>query len=310
MNLKSVAVAPIRIPPPLSNPSFHEPEVLPGIELVGAALDVSEWQYRKQVLISAASAQQVEIDLDLLAHAQPGFADVRLLRGSNQVPYIIERTTISRWLALTAAATNDAKNPRLSRWNLHLPRAHLPLERLSFTARTPLFERSMSLYEDLADERGDAYRHELGTGSWRQTPVRTTKDFSLMFESAPRSDTLFLETENGDNPPIELEKFQAAYPATRLLFKAQPGGELFLYYGNPRILPPRYDLSLVANQLLASKKDVASLSAEEQLKKVSWRENQMPGQGGMFFWAILAVVVVGLLLLISRLLPKSPPPRA
>jgi hypothetical protein len=109
MNLKSVAVAPIRIPPPLSNPSFHEPEVLPGIELVGAALDVSEWQYRKQVLISAASAQQVEIDLDLLAHAQPGFADVRLLRGSNQVPYIIERTTISRWLALTAAATNDAK---------------------------------------------------------------------------------------------------------------------------------------------------------------------------------------------------------
>jgi hypothetical protein len=166
----------------------------------------------------------------------------------------------------------------------------------------------MSLYEELADERGDPYRHALGGGSWRQTPARASKEFALMLDSAPRNDTLFLETENGDNPPIALEKFQTVYPATRMLFKAKPGDELFLYYGNPSVEPPRYDLSLVANQLLAAEKNVASLSAEERLKKSSWRENQMLGQGGVFFWVILAVVVLALLLIISRLLPKSQPP--
>ena len=64
-----------------------------------------------------------------------------------------------------------------------------------------------------------------------------------------QSDTLILETENGDNPPIELEKFTAFYPATRVLFKAKPDDRLFLYYGNPRVSPPSYDLSLVAGRI-------------------------------------------------------------
>ena len=43
-------------------------------------------------------------------------------------------------------------------------------------------------------------------------------------------------------------------------------------------------------------------------KNSSWHENQMPGQGGVLFWGILAVVVVVLLVIISRLLPNSQPP--
>jgi len=72
--------------------------------------------------------------------------------------------------------------------------------------------------------------------------------------------------------------------------------------------PPRYDLSLVADQLLAAEKDAASLSSEEQLRKTSWRESPMPGQGGLLFWGALTAVVAALLIIIGRLLPKSPPP--
>jgi hypothetical protein len=116
---------------------------------------------------------------------------------------------------------------------------------------------------------------------------------------------MFLETENGDNPPVELEKFQAFYPATRVLYKAQTGEDLYLYYGNPDASSPRYDLSLVAGQLLAADKANAFLGGEETLKKGSWSEGRTPGNGGIVFWGILAVVVVVLLAIISRLLPKS-----
>ena len=123
-----------------------------------------------------------------------------------------------------------------------------------------------------------------------------------------QSDTLFLETDNGDNPPIELEKFTAFYPATRILFKAKPEDELFLYYGNPQAAPPSYDLSLVAGQLLTAEKKIASISAEQQLKESSWYKNQVASQGGVLLWGILALVVVVLLFIISRLLPNSQPP--
>jgi hypothetical protein len=103
-------------------------------------------------------------------------------------------------------------------------------------------------------------------------------------------------------------RFTVSGPATRALFKAGADDRLFLYYGNPRVAPPSYDLSLVAGELLAAEKTPAALAAEERLKKSSWAEGRMPGSGGFVFWGILAVVVVGLLVIISRLLPKTNSP--
>ena len=142
----------------------------------------------------------------MLAHAQPGFPDLRLLRGSNQVPYILERTSISRSLAPTVTVTNDAKDPKLSRWIIKLPQSRLPVTRLSCATRTALFQREVTLYEELTDERGEKYRHNLGGTSWVQKPDRKSREFFLTLDSPPQSDTLFLETHNGDNPPIALEK--------------------------------------------------------------------------------------------------------
>jgi len=308
MDLKSIAVIPARLSPPVNNPDYRPPEVLPGIEGAGATLDVSAWKYRKPVNVTRDGAQQLELDLDVLAHAQPGFADLRLVHGSNQVSYIIERTSIGRSLAPAVTVTNDAKDPKLSRWLIQLPQSRLPVTRLSCVTHTALFQRDLTLYEVLADERGEKYQHNLGGASWVQTPDRKNGEWLLTLSDLPQSGTLYLETENGDNPPIDLENFQLFYPATRILFKARPDEPLFLYYGNPRADSPRYDLSLVAGQLLMADKATASLAAEQQLRKSSWREQGIPGAGGVVFWGILAVVVVVLLIIISRLLPKSPPP--
>jgi len=308
MNLKAVAVAPVKLPPPVNNPDYRPAEVLPGIEQTGAALDVTAWKYRKPVNISHAGAQQLELDLDVLGHAQPDLRDLRLLHGSNQVPYIVERTSISRSLTPVVTATNDTKDLTLSRWVMKMPQANLPVTRLSCLTRTALFQRDVTLYEVLTDEQGEKYRHNLSSASWIQKPDRKSREFFLNFDNSPQSDTLFLETHNGDNPPIELENFQLFYPVTRVLFKAASGDEIFLYYGNPRVDSPRYDLSLVAGQLLAADKAAASFGAEQQLRKSSWREHELPGTGSVVFWGILALVVVVLLIIISRLLPKSPPP--
>ena len=305
-DLKNAAVTPVKISALADNPNYRAPEALAGIEVTGTTLDVSAWKYRKAIQLSRGGAQQVELDLDVLAHANAGFGDLRVLRGSNQVPYIVQRTSISRAITPVVTLTNDAKNPKLSRWLIRFPQANLPVTRLTCAATTPLFQRSVSLSEELTDERGDKYRRPLGSVTLTQTPEQKTKEFSLPLDNAAQSDTLILETENGDNPPIALEKFTAFYPATRVLFKAKAEDRLALYYGNPRVSPPSYDLGLVAGELLAAEKSPAALTAEQQLKKTSWAESQTPGTGGILFWGILAVVIIGLLVIISRLLPKTP----
>lgn len=282
-----------------------ENQTSPTAQEQGSPLDVSAWSYRKPVTVTRSGVQQLELDPEVLSHAQPDFADLRLLHDGNQVSYVLERTTIQRALTPQVTATNDVHNQKLSRWVLKLPQPNLPVTRLTCSAKTSLFQRELTAYENLRDERGDAYQHVLGRGSWTRTSSWWKKDFSLAFESAPQSDTVILETDNGDNPPIELENFQLFYPATRILFKANPGDKLFLYYGNPSVNSPRYDLSLVAGDLLAASKSDASLGPEEQLKK-SWRsELGKAGKGGVVFWAVLGLVVVALLLVIAKLLPKS-----
>ena len=303
-NLKTAPVLPIKLPAPADNPNYRAPEVLSGIEAQGATLDVSAWKFRKAVQLTRTGAQQVELDLDTLSRAQPDFEDLRLLREGRQLPYILERTSISRSLTPAVTATNDSKNPKLSRWIVKLPHAHLPVTRLSCAVPTALFQRDLALYEEVTDERGESYRRPLGAASWVQTPGHRSREFFMTLDTSPRSDVLFLETQNGDNPRIELDQFRLFYPATRLLFKAGREDHVFLYYGNPEVASPRYDLSLVADQLLTADKATASLAAPEQ---PSWGEGRAPRIGGVLFWGILALVVVVLLVIIGRLLPKSPP---
>lgn len=306
--LKKVPVTTLVVSPREPNPGYRASEVLAGIQDGATAIEVADWKYRKALKPGRAGAQQLELDLDVLAHAQPGFGDLRLVRAGKQVPYILERTSIARSLTPVVSAGPDAKDPKLTRWSLKFTHPNLPLTRLSCAARTPLFKREIALYEELQDDRGQTYRRSLAGEVWVQTPEKPVKEFALTLNSEPRGDRLFLETHNGDNPAIELEKFQASYPATRILFKDGSGEELFLYYGNPQAAAPRYDLSLVAGQLLAADKAAGSAGPEQQLKKSGWAETHVSGKGGWLFWGILAVVVIGLLVIIARLLPKSPSP--
>jgi hypothetical protein len=301
---------PTRLAPgPLeSNPGFQPGEPLPEIPGLGAALDIAPWGYRKPVRVAATGVQQLELDPATLARAQRGLADLRLISDGNQVPFVVEHTSLVRSLGVAVTPVPDPKQPRLSRWRLALPLPRLPLTRLTATVATPLFQREMRLFEDVEDERGNTSRRWLGQASWSQTPGRRAATLAVVFNEAPETATLGLETDNGDNPPIALGNVGVSYGVTRLLFKADGKTPIFLYYGNPQALAPRYDLSLVGAQVLAADKISSGLGAEAALKGQSFAETiALAGRGGVLFWGMLALVVIVLLVVIARLLPKAPP---
>ena len=308
--MRAASAAPV-IPGSLEDmPDYHPRESLgtaplPDVPLTGAPLDTRDWSYRKSLQIARPGVQELELDLAALAKSRPDFADLRLLLAGNQIPYVLEQPALARSLTLTPAAAPDPKRPTVSVWQLHLPEAGLPIPRLVLSSGTPLFERQIRIYEKLTGADGRAYNSVLTTEEWHRTPepgVPETKVLNLFARA--RSDTLWIETDNRDNPAIALGAVQVVYPVVRLVFKVVETGGFTLAYGNPAANAPRYDLSLVSMKLLTSSRNVAHVGTGEQSTASGNPFARL--NGGYVFWAALALVVVVLLVIVAKLLPKPP----
>lgn len=287
------------------NPDYRPPAVLADVPLTGAPLDPAAWSSRKAVTLPSGEIHEIELDLDVLARARADFGDLRLLSDGAQIPYLVERTRLTRSATLSPVAIAVAKRPTVSRWELRLPRARLPLQRLVLTSTSPLFQRQLRVYERVADGRGNTYDSTLATAAWNRRP-EDPATLRLVLTAPVATDTLFIETDNGDNPPLALGEVRVEHPVVRLLFKAPAGTPVALYYGNPAALAPRYDLELVAGRLFGAERSPAALGAEES-KDSGWASRAMQGmRGGPIFWSALAVVVVALLFAVAKLLPKPP----
>ena len=304
-NAAAMDVVPSALAP---NPNYKPPEALAVVTLSGAQIDVAKWKFRKPLPLTQAGVQQVELDPELLARSQADQRDIRIVRGEYQLPFIFQCTSLSRPISLNAGAANNPKNPVLSRWSVKLPQPDMPITRLVCTSSSSLFHRQMRLWEEVTDERGDKFGTELGSATWDQTPDAPKRDLVIEINARPKSDTLFLETDNGDNPAIELRDFRGFYPVTRVVFKAtpDPARPIWLYYGNPDAIAPRYDLTLVAGDLLKTERRTVTAGAEENLlPKPSFSGQTLTGSTRYIFWGALALVVIVLLAIMSRSLPKA-----
>src|SRR4029078_9168543 len=168
-----------------------------------------------------------------------------------------------------------------------LPQPGTPITRLVCTSSSQLFHRQMRLWEEVTDERGDKCASELGRATWDQTPNSPKRDLVIELNARPKSDTLFLETDNGDNPAIELHDFRSYYPVTRVVFKAapDPAQPAWLYYGNLDATAPRYDLTLVAGELLKSERGTVTAATQENLSsKASVVGQTLTGSIRYIFW--------------------------
>ena len=290
------------------NPDYQPGEPLPEISALGTTLDVASWGFRKSVRPAAAGVQELELDPAVLARARRDLGDLRLMSDDRQIPFVVEHSSPARAVAGSATAVADPKHPKMSRWRLVLPHPHLPLTRLTVAVSTPLFQREVRLWEEITDDRGYTNRRWLGQASWSQTPDRRMDVLSISLNQHPETDTLWLETDNGDNPPILLGEVLAHHGVVRLLFKAGADTPVSLYYGHAHAAAPRYDLSLVGAQLLAADKSAPGLGPEVALKEPSFIQSiALGGRAGLLFWGMLTAVVVVLLAVIARLLPKAPP---
>lgn len=298
--LSKVALSHVKLGPITPNPNYKEPPVLPGVAETGAKIDLSGWKHRKAVQLSSDGPQQLELDLETMSLCDESLRDLRLVQDDSQIPYLIEKTGSLKELSVQWSVTNDPARPAVSRWQIVLPYGSLPIRRVICQVPNPLFQRTVSIYEDRSVSRDGMERVLLGQATWTRKPDQTQNSFSVELSQPPGSNVLMIETDNGDNPPISIGAIKVLHSVSSLRFKANRTAPVYLYFGNPEAAFPRYDLAIVGEHLLKADKQIASLGKLEELKHgVNFASTHTP----FLFWGVLAVVVLGLLFVISRLLP-------
>jgi hypothetical protein len=288
---------------------FLTPPSLPGIDPGGAAIDLGPWTRRCAVQIPATGVVRIELKPTTLAAANADLSDLRLVQDGRQLPYLIEPATAVRTIdCAISPLPSDPQQPGVSRWEVKQPIDQLRATTLVATSPTPLFTRTVfarTRETDLMTNYPTGFR---SSAIWTKTADASAaaNELHLALQGTPIPVTLELETANGDNPPIEIDKVWIRFTAPLITAKIVSDSPLFLYYGNPKATAPTYDLRLVQDELLAANKHLATLGGEEILKPTPspWTTSA----GSPWLWAALALVVVVLLVVVAKLLPSAAPP--
>lgn len=291
--------------PLVENPRHQPYDPLAQVLVDGAPLEERAWSGSKTVLIERPGIQRLDLDRDVLAAARSDLGDLRLERQGRQVPYVIERTSREWQLPLTAVPDRDPDRPRLGRWKIAVPR-NLPITRLTLTSHQPLFQRFLQLMDTPADPRVSSRNRLLAAESWTRTPQSADVPFTLRLASPPQGSTLILEVDNGDNAPLEIDQVSAWYPVVRLLFRAADTQPVTLRYGDRSLPAPAYDVGLVATELLNADAAEARFSEHPAALPTAAPEARKPARYA--FWIALGAMVLSLLTVIGRLVPKPDKP--
>jgi hypothetical protein len=112
---------------------------------------------------------------------------------------------------------------------------------------------------------------------------------------------LFVLVDEGDNAPLPIEAGRLLLPAYRVRFFRDGSTRLRLAYGRSDLERPKYDLALLAPQVLSTLAADVVLEAEQpSLAAVTTASIVSP----RLFWIALGIAVIVLLGLIARLLKK------
>jgi hypothetical protein len=276
----------------------------------GAPLDPGSFKHARAIPASDSTLLALTLDVPVLAgsrgpHAR--FADVRIVDASGrQVPYLLERRDEPLLLDVKlepapAPARNPAQDDRRhqSTYRLPLPFANLPGARLVLETAARVFQRNVTVavLHPADRQRRDPWMEVIASARWTHADQQTPPPALVLPVQQMDTTELFVTIDEGDNAPLKLSGARLMLPSYRARFYQPAGAALRLVYGREDLTAPRYDLALLAPQVMgAAATEIAAAPATE-VERASGATFVSP----RLFWIVLGVAVVVLLGLIARL---------
>ena len=287
----------------------------------GADLDPASFEYIRPLTASAGLAA-VTLDAAALAHSRgpaARFADVRILDQLNrQIPYLIERRDEPQSIELNVAPRDPAILPdlkprtgRVSVYSVALPSPNLPQPRIVLDTSERVFQRQVRIGTEREPDRQhrDRWFGQAGAATWQHADRQSAARSLSIALAESDATTLLIVIDEGDNAPLPLTTVRLLIPTYRLRFYHPHDGTLRLMYGRRDLEAPRYDLALLAAQVMGSVAGVATAAPESAEATAAAAAERQSIISPLTFWILLGGAVLVLVTLIVRLVKTSESPR-
>ena len=286
------------VPPPA-------PSAAPAMPDAGAPLDPTAFRFRRRLPDVAAGLIAVPLDAAVLAHSRGAgrvFEDVRVIdEAGKQIPYLLERQEepLSLELALQPVAGKSSRGDgdNRSTYGVRLPYANLPNATLVLETSSRVFSRTVSVGVDRPSDREhrDPWFETLATKSWTHREQDLPAPALTLSLGTTREQELVVAVDEGDNSPLPITKARLLLPSYRLRLY-HPERPLTLVYGRDDVSLPRYDLALLAPQVMGAEARELMPVAVEGEKAGPVTSLVSP----KYFWAGLVVAVLVIVGVIVR----------
>jgi len=120
-----------------------------------------------------------------------------------------------------------------------LGQVNLPIAEIALTVENVYYHRRVELWAAESEQK-NAYRFLAG-GTVYKIPGMNKPENTLQVQQSQRQ-YLQLKIINGDNPPLRLQQVELAWVRRNLYFIPEAGQRYKLYFGNPQVTTPNYEL--------------------------------------------------------------------
>jgi hypothetical protein len=188
---------------------------------------------------------------------------------------------------------------------VRLPFEKLPDARLVLSTQARVFTRSVTLGSVApAADRRPARLVMHGNVTWVHADEATAAPTVTFPLPESIEGDLFLIVGEGDNQPLPIEKATILLPSYAMRLFRRPDLPLRLIYGKDQVPAPRYDLQLLAPQLMGRLAEEVTAGPEQRLAE-SATASGVEMVPPVVFWSALALAVLVLLGLIVRLMRRE-----
>jgi hypothetical protein len=223
------------------------------------------------------------------------------------VPYLVERSVtplvVDVPIGQRRTRVGHEGGGTISEHPLTLPYAGLPAATLTLDTGARVFTRHVVLGRARGADRShrEPWFQSLAQADWIHGDSVTAASALVLPVTSLDTADLVLRVEEGDNAPLPLASARLMLPGYRLRFYRGAGESLRLAYGRPNLEAPRYDIQLLAADVLGQPATEIRALAEPSERASMTLSNLSP----RVFWGVLGIAVVILLGIVVRLVRNA-----
>jgi hypothetical protein len=300
-----------RTAPPLT--LTPETEGLPMPER-GTRLGIEGFEYSRDIPAGPAVLISVPLDAAVMAHSgisSRRLTDLRVVDGGHlQVPYLIEKRDeplIVDTVLERRDLPPDLPRPQgpVTSYVIRLPYPQLPNARVVLTTQSRVFRRGLTMASVVpAAERRPARLATHASVNWVHADTATAAPAVTLPLPESIDGDLFVLIEEGDNPPLPIDKVTILLPSFAIRLNRPANEPLRLLYGKDRVAPPQYDLQLLAPQVMGRVAEEVTAGAEQTATSALALSN-IGAMSPTIFWSVLSLAVLVLLAMVVKLMRRD-----